>query len=382
MRGSPSLTETGRAVLGGSVVLYAVGVLLGYPPLVGVAAGGLLALAAAVALVVRRARVDIERRLEPARVVVGGVARALVVVTNRARSTSPPFVAVDTVGDGTVGIEVARIPPGATARVPYEVPGRRRGLVVLGPILVSRVDPLGLVRRRAAHAAPQALWVHPRTHPLLPVPSGIALDLEGPVVDTALQGAITFSSLREYVPGDDVRQIHWRSTARTGVLMVRHHVDTSQPRTTVVLDQRAGRWTDAAFEHGVEAAASLAMAAEQVGHPAVLEVDTPAAPGEADPPTSPLDRLALAQLRPDGDSQPLDRLEALAGGGALVVVTGRPDGTTAARAAALRRRFSLMVRVHVDEDAPAFADRRPGMLLLTAPSGASFASLWNAAVGR
>ncbi|HET7488116.1 MAG TPA: DUF58 domain-containing protein [Acidimicrobiales bacterium] len=381
MKGT-ALTASGRAVLGGSVVLYALGVLLGYRPLVSLAAGGLLAVAAGTTLVARRALVDIERRLDPARVVVGESARALVVVTNRARTASPPFTAVDTVGDGTADVSVGRIPPGATARVPYPVPAPRRGLVRLGPILVSRSDPLGLVRRRAPHAAPQALWVHPRAHPLLPVPSGMALDLEGPVVETALQGAITFSSLREYVPGDDVRQIHWRSTARTGTLMVRQHVDTSQPRTTVVLDQRESCWTPAAFEHGVEAAASVAVAAERSGHPATLEVATPATPDEAGRPSSALDLLALVSPCPDAGPQPVDRLEVLAGGGALVVVTGRPDGATAGRVAALRRRYSLVVLVHVHEGAAPFADRRPGMLLLTAPTGADFASLWNAAVAR
>lgn len=380
MRGT-ALTATGRGVLGWSVVLYTVGVVLGYPALVGVAGAGLLAVAAAVALVARRARVDLERRLAPARVVVGGTARALVVAHNRAASPSPPFTAVDTVGSGTVAVEVARIAPGATARVPYEVPGRRRGLVRLGPMVVTRTDPLGLVWRRAAHAAPQALWVHPRTHPLLPVPSGMALDLEGPVVETALQGAITFSSLREYVPGDDVRQIHWRSTARTGSLMVRQHVDTSQPRITVVLDQRAGQWTPGAFEHGVEVAASLAVAAEQAGHPAVLEAGIPEPGDDAGRPASSLDRLALVEPHP-GKAQPVDRLEALAGGGALVVVSGAPDGALVARAAALRRRYALVAVVHVHEGATAGADRRPGLLVLTVPSGPSFASLWNAAVGR
>jgi uncharacterized protein (DUF58 family) len=68
---------------------------------------------------------------------------------------------------------------------------------------------------------------------------------------------VTFSSLREYVPGDDPRQIHWRSTARTGVLTVREHVDTTEPTTTVVLDTHPTALGADAFEHAVEFAASV-----------------------------------------------------------------------------------------------------------------------------
>ena len=72
------------------------------------------------------------------------------------------------------------------------------------------------------------LLVQPHVIALDPRPAGRARHLEGPVSDTgAARHAQTFHSLREYVPGDDIRRIHWRSTARTGTLMVRDHVDTS-----------------------------------------------------------------------------------------------------------------------------------------------------------
>ena len=77
--------------------------------------------------------------------------------------------------------------------------------------------------------------------------------------DTAPEGTIAFQGLRPYVVGDDLRMVHWRTTARTGTLMVKKHVDTNRPQVVVLLDDRAGsypanRW----FEEAVEVAASLA----------------------------------------------------------------------------------------------------------------------------
>jgi uncharacterized protein (DUF58 family) len=403
-----SLTATGRGVLGGSVVLYAVGVVLGYAQLVAIGAGGLVALGLGVVLVARRPRVTINRRVQPDRVVVGGTAQALVVVTNRGRVPSPRFAAVDRVGGGRVPVPVPSLAPGATARLPYVVPAERRGRLRLGPVVVTRLDPLALVRRHQPHAADQHLWVHPRTHLAAPVPTGLDVELEGAPVEGAPRGAVTFSSLREYVPGDDVRQIHWRSTARTGTLMVRDHVDTSQPRTTVALDPRAERWAAASFEEGVEVVASVALAAERAGHPAVLVAMEPETAGAAaakpfgngsaasvalgasggrhdeptEQPLSVLDRLCLVEPLVEGGARVLDRLELVPPGGALVFVTGAHDGPTLRRVAGLRRRFSLVVLVQVSPGVAPELQRRSGLLVLNAGSGRAAIALWNRTVGR
>ena len=405
-----SLTALGRGVLGGSVVLYVVGVVLGYDQLVAVGAGGLVALVLGTGLVARPPRVTIARRLQPDRVVVDGTAQALVVVTNRGRFPSPRFTALDRVGAGRVPVAVPAIRPGATARRPYVVPARQRGRIRLGPVLVTRLDPLGLVRHHQPHKVDHHLWVHPRSHAMAPVPTGLDVELEGAPVEGAPRGAVTFASLRGYVPGDDVRQIHWRSTARTGILMVRDHVDTSQPRTTVALDARAPRWTATSFEHGVEVVASVALAAERAGHPAVLVTMEPgpdhrSALGHAlgrngsngssstngvgrqtevpsDRPTSVLDRLSLVNPVPEGGAIVLDRLELVPRGGALVFVTGRSDGPTLRRISSLRRRFSLVVLVQIAPGATPQAERRNGLLVLTADSGRAAVTLWNRTVGR
>ena len=53
--------------------------------------------------------------------------------------------------------------------------------------------------------------------------------------DAAPDGTITFHTLREYVPGDDLRFIHWRSSAKLDTLLVRRNIDVSLPMTTMLL---------------------------------------------------------------------------------------------------------------------------------------------------
>jgi uncharacterized protein (DUF58 family) len=96
-------------------------------------------------------------------------------------------------------------------------------------------------------------------------------------------GSITFDALREYVIGDELRHVHWRTTARVGELMVREHVDTSLPRIVVLLDDRAHGYVDAKdreselFESACEAAASIVAAAVREDLPVALHLVSGAA---------------------------------------------------------------------------------------------------------
>jgi uncharacterized protein (DUF58 family) len=98
--------------------------------------------------------------------------------------------------------------------------------------------------------------------------------MEGPVSETAPRGTMMFHSLREYTHGDDIRRVHWKSTARTGTLMVRENVDNSLPSTVVVLDTRAERYEDDTFEEAVDVAASIVAASQTRGFPIRLLTTT------------------------------------------------------------------------------------------------------------
>ena len=220
--------------------------------------------------------------------------------------------------------------------------------------------------------------MHPRVHPTKPLPVGVVLDYEGRLADSAPRGTVTFSSLRDYVPGDDPRQIHWRSTARTGKLIVREHVDTSEPTVTVVLDTRPSVVDGAAFEAAVEVAASVAVGSERHGHPVALHVlgeDREAVQRAGA--TGLLDRLAAAGPAPAADAVALlDLVERAAPGGALVVVTGEPGPEAVARLSTQRRRFAPVVVVSLVDGEPGSA-RRPGMSVLRARTAADAVAAWN-----
>ena len=98
--------------------------------------------------------------------------------------------------------------------------------------------------------------MRPRRHPLGLLPSGRLRDLEGPTREVS-KGTASFHQLREYVPGDDMRHIHWRTSARTGTLMVKQLVDTTRPEIVVIVDNRLSAVDADDFEEVVEVAASI-----------------------------------------------------------------------------------------------------------------------------
>ena len=117
---------------------------------------------------------------------------------------------------------------------PYRLPTERRAVFQVGPLTISRRTPSSLMRTGQQQRSHETLGAPSPRHP--PFPNGRTRDLEGPTSGEAPQGGIAFHTLREYVTGDDLRLIHWKSSAKTGDLMVRHNVDTYQPRSLVVLD--------------------------------------------------------------------------------------------------------------------------------------------------
>lgn len=371
-------TGVGLAVL--AVMSYGLGVALGYPVLVAVAAGAAAILVAAGCFVTIRPSVQLTRQVTPDRTTVGEPALGRIHVRNTARRPSVAFTAVDRIGPETVTLDVRSVAGGGMRAVNYPLPAPRRGRIPLGPLTVERRDPFGLFRWARRQTSDDVLWVHPRIHPMRALPVGVVLDYEGRTHENARLGTVTFSALREYVPGDDPRQIHWRSTARLGTLVVREHIDTTEPTTTVVLDTRSEAFDPDSFEHAVEVAASVVRTVENIGRPVELHVigEPPATDGVGG---SMLDRLSLAERHADAD--PLKLLAAVdrsPAGGALVVVTGQADAGLLTRLAEQRRRFRPVVVISLPGDAaPAEGGvrRRPGMVVLTARSAAEATVAWN-----
>src|SRR5690625_5413082 len=151
------------------------------------------------------------------------------------------------------------LPAGESHEELFAVPTRRRAVLVVGPVRSVRDDPLSLMRRQVTGARPQELFGHPRTVRLDEAASGFLRDLEGTPSSDLSSSDIAFHALRDYAPGDDRRHVHWRTTARTGKLMVRQFEETRRSHVVVALDDLAEHYaSDEEFELAVSAAASIA----------------------------------------------------------------------------------------------------------------------------
>jgi uncharacterized protein (DUF58 family) len=224
-------------------------------------ADGLL-LVVAVAFVVGRSSYAVALDLGRQRVVVGNRATGELTVRNvGTRATLPARVELP-VGLGLATFRLPRLAGGAEHEEMFVVPTRRRGLVVLGPVRSVRGDPLGLLRRQVRWTDPTDLYVHPRTISLDGASAGFLRDIEGLPTQDLSSNDIAFHALRDYVAGDDRRSIHWRTTARTGRLVVRQFEETRRSHLVVGLSSCAADYADPdELELAISVAGSIGLQA-------------------------------------------------------------------------------------------------------------------------
>lgn len=377
-------TRAGWSVLGAVVVLGAAGIALDWVDLLVVAAACAAAFVVGFAWVPRRPRLGVDVSLAPARVTVGDAAGATAAVTNRGRLPSLGIDAEVPYGPAVLEVRIPRLGAGETGTVQVGLPTRRRGVVDVGPLALVRRDPFGLFRRDEVLGTAERLWVHPRRYDLAVKSAGRTHDLDAPSADRSPAGTITFHTIREYVEGDDLRFVHWRSTARTGTLMVRQNVDTSRPSTTVILDTSAASYTPASFEVAVEAAASVVDACTAAGFPArvlTTHAEVSGTTRDVAPLTAHLDFLAAVSV---STAPPDPGLLAAAApgvsGAAVVFVVGALDEAAKTAMAQVRRRYDRATIVDVAAEVGAGAGAFiTDATYLAAPSGPAFAAAWNEA---
>jgi uncharacterized protein (DUF58 family) len=373
------LTRLGWGIAAVSVVLYAAGAWLGYPEPVVLAAGGMLAVVTALLWTLPRPRLTVRREITPLKVARGEAATGVLYVTNTGRLRRAGMRAHDACGAGAIDVELPGLRPDRTESVTYSLPTERRGEIPVGPLRLVRADPFGLARRVREYGDRQTLLVRPRTVALPLLPSGRNHHLEGPTTDTAPAGTVTFHALREYVVGDDLRYIHWRSSARTGTLMVRQLVDASLPQTTIVIDTNENAYPDADdFELAVDAAASVAAGAAARSFPVrILTGDGPLVEtrGGSHDIELILDRLARLTAH-DVPHEALDVARRVRAGGSLVVLTGARGQIS--RAGTLRRRFDRVVCIRIRPEAP--GPGLPGIALIEMANLDELRAAWAGAI--
>jgi uncharacterized protein (DUF58 family) len=261
------LTVQGWIVALVAIVLVAAGRLFGIVELYLLGAGAAaLVIGAAVTVWRTRLRLDLDRSVHPPRVHAGGPSRVDLTITNLGRRRSPLLTLLDPVGDSrSASVVVAPLGRGESVRASYRLPTDRRGVVRVGPLAVRIADPFGLAALATPAAPVVDLTIWPAIDDVAPLPHTTGDDPHGGAdhPNALSSGGDDFYALRPYVVGDDLRHVHWRSTARRDDLMVRQDEMPWQGRATILLDTRAGAHTETTFERTVSAAASIVVASSR-----------------------------------------------------------------------------------------------------------------------
>ncbi|KZE93727.1 hypothetical protein AVP42_01600 [Agromyces sp. NDB4Y10] len=254
------VSATGWLVLAVAAASFAVAWALGWIELAFVGATLLAALLVAIPFVFGRVRYRVGVELQPRRVVAGERALGRLVVENIGEAPSVPSQLELPVGAGLAEFVIPAIGPGDEHEELFAVPTQRRAVIVAGPAASVRGDQLGLLRREVRWTDPVELFVHPVTARLRPSAAGLVRDLEGEITKTITNNDISFHALRAYEPGDALRNVHWRTSARTGQLMVRQYEETRRSQLLLVQATRADHYaSEEEFELAVSVLASLGV---------------------------------------------------------------------------------------------------------------------------
>ncbi len=307
-----------------------------------------------------------------------------------------------------------RMEAGARREVSYRVRSDLRGRYPLGPLQLRLSDPFGMCELNRSFSSYDTLTVTPRVEALPPV----RLSGESKGYGDGLQRSLALAGEDDVIPrgyryGDDLRRVHWRSTARYGELMVRREEQPQRARCTVLLDTRAiaydGAGPDSPFEWAVSGAASVLVHMLEQGYSVRLLTDTgDSVPGEgadgfsgvhqesADAAGLMMDALAVVDHSDEeGLSRAYDVLRS-GGEGLLVAFLGDTDDEQTAVLARMRQRTGGAVAFLLDSDdwlreptdPPGDAEpgeerlrvlREAGWTAVSVPRGASLEQLWRQA---
>ncbi|MGI8522395.1 MAG: DUF58 domain-containing protein [Nocardioides sp.] len=218
----------------------------------------------ALPFLVGRTVVRIDLGLTPERVTAGASVAASIRVTNVAGWRLLPTTLEVPVGPVTHRYGVPSLAPQAQSEENFTIRTECRGVIPVGPVLTRRGDPLGICSQDISWTGVTEIMVRPPMVPIDALGAGLLRDLEGVSTDAVSHSDLAFHALREYVPGDDLRHIHWRSSAKVmaaageNQLLVRQYLDTRRSHATVVVDDAASAWTtEDDFETAMSIAASI-----------------------------------------------------------------------------------------------------------------------------
>jgi uncharacterized protein (DUF58 family) len=378
-----TLTSRGWSLLGAALGLFLGGRLLGLDELyvLGTAA---VALAVGAALYTGRLSIAMgAQRSLPEHLQVGVDGRVDVTVANDGVTRSTTTACTDLFDGGRrrARFLVAPLDPGEIARAAYRVPTDRRGRFEIGPLRARVGDPFGLAAREWLAAGRDEVIVYPRVHDVLCPPElgGEGLETDSVSVAGRPEIAGDFHTLREYDAGDDLRRVHWKSTARRDRLMVRQDEAHRRAPVLVMLDVRVHAHDRPSFERAVEATASVVTALERAGRPVDVVTTTGRMLGQRGQRHlgSVLDELAV--IEPDGPDRIMPALTGRRAH-ALVAITGALRNNDVDALSLVVRRGGTLVVVSCRSGEAIAPPPRSRTMALHVPPEVGFADTWNNAV--
>lgn len=274
------------------------------------------------------------------------------------------------IGDQIASIGLPSLSATGEQAQSFVIPTDRRSVVEVGPALSVQGDPFGLTGRESLWTPSVEVFVHPRTVNLPGRQTGFFHDLEGHTTQKLSNSDMSFHALREYVPGDDRRHIHWRSSARTGDLMVRQFEETRQSRIAIALDLSDQSYAgEDEFEDAVSVAASFVQQSFREENPVALATNVDVRRGITA--TRAMNQLSRVERLDRTHVTELFRIvrDREATASIVVVVTGsRPRTSRLRRAATLLGIDTRVILIRVDPHHPLAVDTVSNVTSIQLPS--------------
>lgn len=254
------VSPLGWAVTGAGIACLIAFPFLGWYELLVFGIVAMVMMLAAIVLSLGNTRFHASIAVSNHRVTVGDTVSVIVGIDNTGRTPTTTARGYLPIGDAHERFNIPMLAPGQSKQTDVEFRTVSRAILPIGPLRIRKGDPFGLVRHEKELADRITVFIHPRTVRLDTLNAGVPRDLEGQPSGQIVDDDLDFYGLREYEPGDDVRNVHWLSSAKTGTLMIRQYEATRRTDTSMTLDVTPQDYvSQEEFEMAVSVHASLGV---------------------------------------------------------------------------------------------------------------------------
>lgn len=381
------MTARGGQVIGAGLGLLLAWVVLGEVELLAAGSAMLVAVVVALALTrLARPRIEATRWLAPSTVHEGDRASVNLVVANQRRTLAFSVSVEDGVsGLGSARFQIGTLPGNGTATAAYHIACRSRGIYTVGPATVTVSDPFGLAANNRTSPITDRLIVYPAIEALSGFPAVRGRDpaMSASRPEFSRRGGEDFYTLRSYQEGDDLRRVHWASSAKLDELMIRQMETPWQSRALIFFDIRRRSYQNAdAFERAVRGTASVAMhlggnfAGDLWLGSGLIDLATPGVAFEELASVQPVQAIDLRTVA--------TRIRHQSRGGALIMITGTPDDETLSVIRLLGQQYRVGILLAATDQPGAVLNRIQQLSIKTVVTGTGqrWAPAWNQSLAR